>query len=175
MSAYGEASKNTFVYVIVSIFLVVAAAIGAVAFYLKDTRGDIGASEEIRVSVEADGSTSETLSVENLRLLPAGSAEYSVSLSCEESGTYLFRLAFEEKTSSALKKYVYVSVLDGETALAEVLLKEAFDGEALTFEREMEAGKESKIVIRYAMSRDAGNDAQGAEADFDVLLTAQKR
>lgn len=174
MSAYDEESKNTFVYVVVSVLLVVAAAIGVIALYLKHTRGDIGSSEEIRVEIEADGSTSETLSVKNLKLLPAGSAEYRVSLSCEESGEYLFRLEFEEKTASALDKYVSVAVLDGEQELARVLLKDAFDGEVITFERQMEAERDSKIVISYTMAREAGNDAQGAEAAFDIILTAQK-
>ena len=174
MSEYIEAVKNKIAYVIFSILLTVAVVVGGVAFYLKDTRGDIGGSEEIRVVVEADGSTSETLSVENLLLLPAGSAEYAVALACKETGEYLFRLEFEEKTVSALKNYVSVTVLDGEKELARVSLKDAFDGAAVTFKRDMQAETDSKILLRYTMAREAGNDAQGAEAAFDIVLTAQK-
>lgn len=176
MSEFIEESKNKFIYVIVSVLLTIAVAVGGVAFYLKDTRGNIGGLEEIRVVVSTDGSTSTTLSVENLKLLPAGSAEYEVALVCEEAGEYLFRLKFEEKAASALKNYVSVAALDGETRkeLAQISLKDAFDGGAITFKREMQAETESKILLRYTMAREAGNDAQGAEAAFDIVLTAQK-
>lgn len=151
----------------ISVAIVIAAVFSV---YLLLTASD---RRLIRLEIEPEGTY--MVSFENLGLIPGEPVGYTLVLEDELSENYHVSLQFvehEESEEATLKCFTYVTIeVDGET-LCHQLLEELFQGEQIDLSVDLSQKKEKKISIRYYMPEDVGNEAQNAEAKFDLLITA---
>ena len=163
--------KNKNVNILIISFLLIAVMAVMLIFFLNKVKEDF--SENITVS--ADGVTEETLSVRDLKLVPAESKEYSVNLVCEASGNFCIYLNCEEKEDGGMKPFVEVTVKANGEAVYEGTLAELIDsGKTVEFEGELKSTEPLVVTIVYEMPREIGNEAQGTYSDFDIHLKIEK-
>lgn len=147
---------------IIIVVLAVAIAVGIAVICIVLTT-----NKTLKIKLDDSGVTHAELKFSANGLLPAESREYSVVLQAKTSGTYNVTLEFVGE-NSILGDFVDVTVeYDG--GKAEHSLAEMLNGETVEFTCEI--AKKSAIKIIYTMPEETGNEAQGASADFDILLT----
>ena len=151
-----------FMIVVGSLLLVGAALLGYFMVVLH---------EDTNIEIDLDDGGKESIHFENLELVPGGSTEYTVTLKSELDGKYKISLEFkDENTDMKLKKYVYVRAeYEGKTVCDE-LLADVLDGDAVTFDFEMNANEDSELKITYYMPETVGNEAENAEAKFELII-----
>ncbi len=127
------------------------------------------------VTIVLDGETLKSLDVSLTGFYPGMSKEYVIALKCEAEGEYEVSLSFEKKGTGELQNYIQTEIeVDGErVAMSE--LKSFFDGETAVFDCNLTKSKSVKLVIRYTMPQEVGNEAQGATSDFDLVVSASKK
>ena len=127
---------------------------------------------DMTVKLKSNGVTQETLEFEELGLYPGQEKEYTLLITCEETGVYTMDFIFVEVEDHGLKTYVDVSVtMDGET-LESGKLDALLSGEKFTLETETQP---VEIRIVYSMSLEIGNEAQGVSALFNLKIEANKK
>lgn len=125
----------------------------------------------IKVSIEPD--TTKAIQFEELYLRPSESCEYTLSLSSEYAEEYRLTLRFEDQnTKLTLKDYAYVRIEKDGEVLCDTRLSEIFEQPSIELTVDFTDGKKNDIRIIYYMPEDVGNEAQNAEADFTLLVTA---
>lgn len=130
---------------------------------------------EENITVSKEGTTTDTVEVNNLSLYPTDSRAYTVHLKCKASGTYGILLDFEEKRDGGLKPYVDVTIkADGKTVFVGQLAALLSGESTPQFSGELSGERPFDIEIIYTMPREVGNEAQNAFADFNVNLTIEK-
>lgn len=127
-------------------------------------------NKTIKIKLDDSGVTQAELKFSANGLEPAESREYSILLQASTSGTYNVTLEFVGE-KSILGDFVDVTV-EYEGGKAENSLANLLNGETVEFTCEIT--KKSAIKIIYTMPEDTGNEAQGASADFDILLTVAR-
>ena len=160
------------VAVLVLALLLTVAIIGAtVAFVVVYTDSLHNVFAPATIEIDLDDGGKESIHFENLELVPGGSTEYTVTLKSELDGKYKISLEFkDENTDMKLKKYVYVRAeYEGKTVCDE-LLADVLDGDAVTFDFEMNANEDSELKITYYMPETVGNEAENAEAKFELII-----
>lgn len=125
----------------------------------------------IKVSIEPD--ETKAIRFEELYLRPGESCEYTLLLSSEYTEKYQLTLRFEdENTKLTLKDYAYIRMeRDGEV-LCDTRLSEIFEQQTIELAVDFTDGESNDIGIIYYMPEDVGNEAQNAEAEFKLLVTA---
>lgn len=109
---------------------------------------------------------------ENLALLPGEKAEYEIELKGEVEALCDVTLEFKEKGNNTLKNFVYAKIEYNGEVIAEKLLAEFFDDDEIKFETNLRGGKVNYIKITYYMPIEVDNEAENAEADFVLRITA---
>lgn len=125
----------------------------------------------IKVNIEPN--TTEAIRFEELYLLPGESCEYTLSLSSEYAQEYRLTLHFEDQNAKlTLKDYAYVRMEKDGEVLCDTRLSEIFKQQTVELAVDFTNGEKHEIIIIYYMPEDVGNEAQNAEADFRLLVTA---
>lgn len=145
--------------------LAVAIAVGIAVICIVLTTNN-----SIKIKLDDSGVTQAELKFSANGLEPTESREYSILLQASSSGTYNVTLEFVGE-KSILGDFVDVTV-EYEGGKAENSLANLLNGETVEFTCEIT--KKSAIKIIYTMPEDTGNEAQGASADFDILLTVAR-
>lgn len=129
------------------------------------------AKNVIKVEIEPD--KTQAVEFEHLGLHPGESCEYILRLSSEYSEEYRLELKFKDRAPElTLKDYACVRIeRDGETVCDEVLAT-AFELDCITLGIDFSHGAKNEITIVFYMPEEIGNEAQDAEADFELLITA---
>lgn len=126
---------------------------------------------EKSITLTESGETKETLEINISGLYPGKRAEYTIRLG--GNGSFAVSLKFNSGNDVALAQYLNMEIeLDGKL-LDDGTLSEFLDGEALVFDCETNSKNPAKLVIRYTMPLDVGNEAQKTVADFKIDLTAK--
>lgn len=125
----------------------------------------------IKVSIEPE--RAKEIRFEELYLRPDESCEYTLLLSSEYAQEYRLILRFEDQNPAlTLKKYAYVRLEKDGEVLCDTRLSEIFEQPSIELTVDFTDGKKNDIRIIYHMPEDVGNEAQNAEADFTLLVTA---
>ena len=171
-----EDRKNAIAYVITAILVVLTVICGFVIHHLS-TRSGGTEGAPISVSVNGTAVDSETeLPIDDMTLSPGGQAQYTVAIATLASGKFEISLKFtRENTFTRNVSFVSVSVLDGETVLAEKDLQSALAGNNISFTQTFEANVAKNYTVRYSIPASVGNEAQNLDLRFDVELIAQKK
>lgn len=163
--------KTTFAVLCVLLGILAVAAICLALFVFNSHE-----TFKRKIQVKVDGVTEETFSVKELELNPSGGKEYEIELFCETEGEFGVELIYKEKRDGGMKKFVRVTVLSNEDVVYEGGLSELLDGEeTVTFGCQLTSDESAKIVIRYTMPAETGNEAQNTSTAFDVTVKIQKK
>ena len=130
-------------------------------------RGDPGV---IRVDLK-DGIT-ETLTFENLALVPGSSCEYTVKLQTDRAKACSLTLDFEETGKGTLDDFARVKILYDGTVVCDELLATVFAREAISLPIDFDQKTSEQLRIVYYLPLDVGNEAKNAKAVFELRLTA---
>lgn len=130
---------------------------------------------EENITVSKEGTTTSTVEIHDLALLPATSRTYTVHLRCKASGTYRVSLAYEEKANGGLKPFVNVTVKAGDEIMWNGTLQALLNGKTIPgFSAELQAEDPFDVQVIYEMPQEVGNEAKDTFADFDVHFTIEK-
>lgn len=146
--------------------LAVAVAAGIVIMCLVLTQDN-----SITVNLEKEGVTQKELEFSAGGMIPGESKEYTIQLNAKSAGTYFITLSFEGE-EGVLNEILDVAV-ECEEYQASYKLSELLNG--TTFEFTCDVSKKADVTISYTIPVETENEAQGATADFKVLLTAERQ
>jgi hypothetical protein len=170
---------------IVSICIV--AALGVVLiFHTQGAKDKMKDTISLSSLTESGGQISETLSFENLALAPGNSTSYEVKFINVMSGSYVFKLEFNETYDGGLSSFVDVEIaIDGTDLKEDVTLLSTYFGTNTTqkkvIDEEIELKENQEVVLKitYSMDESVGDDestkgASGASTKFDLKLIVEK-
>ena len=161
-------TKSQFMRIILivgSILIIVGVVLMA---WMIETKDD---TSVIKVKLE-DGKT-QALEFENLCLVPGQSCEYTLKLIRDRAETYRLNLDFVETDEGILKNFARVKLIssDGET-ICDDLLVNVFDGGDIVLDVDLSQNRNTELTVVYYLPDDIGNEAKGAEAFFELQITA---
>lgn len=127
------------------------------------------------VHLELEEGSEETLSFEDLALLPGEETSYIVSLSGDVSGvgevTVNFKPDEEALTEEGrLADYLYARVTVGEEVICDALLSTLLAGDPFVFQNDFSTLERLDLNVTYYILKDVGNEVQGASASFYLAV-----
>ena len=84
---------------------------------------------------------------------------------------YEVHLFFEETQSGTLKHYAYIRIEANGRELCDQLMATVLAGEGIDLFVDLHQVEQQEVIITYYLPIEAGNEAQNAEAGFDLLIT----
>ncbi len=126
--------------------------------------------------IKVDLGLSESIKFEELCLLPGEQCDYDLKFVKNGSeNSYELTLKFREletKEEHRLQEFAYARIEAGGEILYDELLIDAFEDEGLTLTVNFKEDINTELKILYYLPIDVGNEAQNAEALFELLITA---
>ena len=153
---------------VIGICVLILAGSGLMAYFVANPdRGDV-------ISVDLGKKSGDTVTFDDLSLLPGESAEYEILLGGDVKSDCDVSLKFAESGNKDLKKFVYAKIeYNGKNVYGkDMLLDELFKADAVTFPCELSNGEDHIIKITYYMPVEVSNEAENAEADFVLKIVA---
>jgi len=127
------------------------------------------------INVDLSDEIDSVIEFKDLALIPGEECKYTVKLAGEAGVRYGVELAFSEKGDSPLKQYAYARLeFDGEV-IYEELMSELLDEDGTRLSLDLETGKDSIVEVTYYLPEEVGNEAQNAEAVFELRITANNK
>ena len=124
------------------------------------------------VEVKISDGESEIVAFESLAMLPGVENEYVIRLRSESRDKYDVSLAFSGEISESISDNLFVRVeceaLDTPKTL---LLAELLSGGTVSFTDTLRPISYYEIKLSYFLHENTGNEAQNAEASFDLTIT----
>ena len=124
------------------------------------------------IKVDLAPDETQTLHFGELTLIPGEEVAYTVRLNSNKGSKYDLHLDFVELEDKTLKQYARVRIESEGEVVYDELLADAFGSEGVTFPVDFKASKHTSFIIAYYLPIDIGNEAENAEAVFDLLITA---
>lgn len=124
----------------------------------------------INLSIE-DG-YQQSVTFENITMIPGESCTYTLRLSSKYAEQYTLSLDFVELEEKTLKEFAYVRIELEDQILYDCLLKDAFEDDTISLPVDLSQERNTQIVVVYYLPIEVGNEAQNAEAIFELLITA---
>lgn len=158
-----------FVTLVMTVIIFTGAAFTTFLLLYDDNR------DVIKVSLEAG--VPETVEFESLAMIPGEIVTFETQLFSDISSKCTLDIAFEEHAEQAknsnLKDFVVAAIHVNGEFLCEKPLAELLDGEVLTLDGcKLNKNDPFNITFTFIMPLDVGNEAQGADTIFNVVLTA---
>lgn len=126
------------------------------------------------ITVSVKPNETQTICFEELCLRPGESCEYTVLIGSESAEACQLTLCFTDQAPAlTLKDHAYIRVERGDDVLCDARLSEIFAQETITVPVDFSNGAKNAFKITYYMPESVGNDAQNAEARFQLLVTAE--
>ncbi len=125
------------------------------------------------IKIDLGSSEPHTVSFDELGLRPGESCEYILSLNSENAKKYALRFSFEDTDPElTLKDHAYIRIENNGEILYDAKLSDLFAQKDIDVDIDLTNAKKDEIKIIYYMPEDVGNEAQNAEADFNLTITA---
>ena len=123
------------------------------------------------IKLKMDGVEDGAVAFKHLGLAPGEEIDYTVRIySVEEDRPCTLLLDFVETEDLSLKQYAYVRMeADGEV-LCDALLADMFLAPSIPLDCVLKEKESVDISVTYYMLPEVGDEAQGAEACFDLLI-----
>lgn len=128
--------------------------------------------EDGSISVNVENGEASVVEFEKLGLVPGQSVEYKISLSTKDGPTNRVYLNFYETEDSPLKDFVMAKITINDEVLCDELLADLFDGNEVDYMIDI-SSSDCKVNITYYMPLEVGNEAENAEAWFNLYITAE--
>ena len=152
------------VLIVMSAFLLISAAL--VGWISRK----YGEENVIEVSIRED--TVQTVEFENLCLLPGEQCSYTISMSSEKAEAYDLTLQLVETEEKTLKHFAYIRIEAGGEIICDQLLADAFESDAMVLPVDFSQNRNTELTVTYYMPSEVGNEAENAEAIFDLRIVA---
>ena len=124
------------------------------------------------MTVDLDVSETHTVEFDNLCLVPGESCEYTISLESNMAQRCTLSLNFNEVGGRDLKRYARVRIeANGEVIEDELLATVIENGDIVT-DADFTTEHSIDLKVVYYLPLDVGNEAQDAEAIFELEITA---
>ncbi len=126
----------------------------------------------ISVDIKDEGETS--VFFEDLCMIPGETSEYTVTLGNKGAKNYDVSVSFREngEKKNSLKNYAFVRIeVDGRIVCDE-RLSTLLEGEDIVLSVSLSGEDTEDVKITYYLPRETGNEAQGTEVSFELLITA---
>lgn len=130
-------------------------------------------NDDHSISVEIADGESGVAGFEHLNLVPGSEVKYTLTVNSSDGPTYAVDFEFRDRGDSPLQDYVYVRMLIGEEEICDSLLADVMDSGAISHSIKIDKGEPCEVTIIYYMPEDIGNEAEGAEAHFDIYVTGR--
>ena len=150
--------------IVLSVLILIGVALMAWSLATADDRNNI--------DLELSEGITETITFENLCLLPGDEASYHLNLKDDNARKYSLLFDFVEKEDKGLKNFVRVKIASGDTVLYDELLATAIAADSIIFDVNFKERVNTQLDITYYLPLEVGNDAKNAETLFELLLTA---
>ena len=124
----------------------------------------------IQVFVSDDAT--EILQFKRFGLIPGDQCQYEIDLTSSILESYDLKLDFVETEEKTLKHYARVKIESGEDVLYDELMADIFEKDDLVLKVDVPEKKNTELIITYYIPLEVGNEAKGAVAIFELLLTA---
>lgn len=127
------------------------------------------------VHLKLEEGSEETLSFEDLALLPGEETSYIVSLSGDVEGEGEVTVDFKSDEEALaednrLADHLYARVTVGNEVICDALLSTLLDGDAFVFTNDFSATEYVDLKVSYYILSNAGNEVQGARASFYLAV-----
>lgn len=151
--------------VVMAIMILLGVALSAYFISIRNDR------DVIRVSIE-DGK-SKTITFEHLQFVPGESCDYAIELSSKITKKYDLFLDFMDLSKNqTLKDYAYVRIEMEGQVICDKLLSTVLEENAIHLAVDFTGGSCQDVTISYYLPQEVGNEIQGAEAIFELRITA---
>ena len=160
-------SKTTRILFTVAIILVILALLSLSGYFLARRE-----RQTIRIDIAPN--QTESVSFEHLALVPGEECKYSIILSTKNARDCALSLSFVEGEPLTLKNYAYARIEAGGEILCDVLLADLFEDGVFTLPAES-TRKRKTVTVTYYLPKEVGNEAQNAEAVFELFITASNQ
>ena len=166
--------KRTFVLILLvslSITMLVGAGFATYFLFNSDRESNV---HDINLQIGGRHEVEFT----DLDLVPGESVEYDIKLHSEMDVEAFVALEFKRiddipEGVAKLEDYAYARITMGEEILCDTLISELLNsGSTINFECEIGADDHCDLKITYYMPDEVGNEAQNAEASFEIVITA---
>lgn len=161
-------TKDIIISIVIGVMLAVIIGEGLVLYKIIDLGKD-----DHSISVEIGDGESGVAGFEHLNLVPGQEVQYTMSISSKDGPTYAVDFEFRNRGDSDLQDYVYVRMLIGEEELCNALLADVMDSGPISHYTRISEGDPCEVTIIYYMPEEIGNEAEGAEAHFDLYVTGR--
>ena len=114
----------------------------------------------------------EILSFDSVSLAPGDACTYNIVLKTKVTDEYGVRISFAETEDSPLLEHMHVRMKFQGEILCDRPMCELTDGEMLTLSADLARGWKYPVEITYYLPESVGNEAQEAEAFFELHIIA---
>lgn len=125
-------------------------------------------AEVIRVSIREN--EVQTVEFENLCLLPGESCAYSISLRSKKGQEGDLMLQLVEIEDKNLKHFAYVRLESQGEILCDQLVADAFADETMVLPVDFSEKRYTDLIVTFYMPSEVGNEAENAEAIFELQI-----
>ena len=150
--------------------LMLVAAIYLIAYNLSQSE------LQKTISIKGDGVTTDRIEVRQLLLHPGETQEYTVTFKSELEGEFAISLDYCETRDGGMKPYVNAVISSGDRVLfngaLETLLQK---NRTVHFDAELNPKDPLTITLCYSMPENIGNEAQATFAEFDIIVTVERK
>lgn len=160
-------TKSKFVRIVLIVLSVMILIGVALTIYMLST---VNKYDIIKVNIKDDAT--QVVEFQDLCLIPGEKCEYTISLGSDTADKYNVELAFHETVENTLKNYVHIKIEANGEIVCDQLLATLFDNSNITLAVDLTEDKKNDIKIIYYLPEEIGNEAQNAEANFELLITA---
>ncbi len=107
-------------------------------------------------------------------IAPGVDMSYTIDLKANRGDGFDVLMQFEPDVGNSLAKFLDVEVLVEGQSVGKGSLIEFLDGRSLSFRADFKNKPRVEVTFIYSMGIDVGDEAQGATADFDIILTSKR-
>ena len=151
--------------ILLAVIMVVEA--GLAIYFVTETKRDYSM---IDVKLE-EGKDTYYVEFSGLGLIPGDQTQFTLNLKGHRDVECDVSLAFSNNDEAlTLKDFVYVKVSLGDEVLCDKLLADLFEEEEIKLKQKFKEGEKYQILITYYMPVSVGDEAQNAEACFDLVI-----
>lgn len=129
------------------------------------------------VHIALDEETEETVSFEDLSLIPGEKTSYTVSIYGDVKGECDVFLSFRADTAvmeekNTLDEFLYVQIAEGDSILYDEPLEGLINNGSLILKKLLEPNEKVDLTVCYYLPSDIGNEAQGAKTSITLAVRA---
>lgn len=130
-------------------------------------------SDRSIINVVIGGEEAVPVRFERLGLSPGEKCGYTVRLGSDTRTAYTVTLEFRDLDPTlTLKQFAFVRVETEGDVICDGMLSDVFSAGEYILTVDLSDGARHDIAVTYYMPEEVGNEAQNAEASFELLITA---